>query len=339
MKHFIKYLLLSILPILLFTSCHDVEEYANNPQGNFEALWTILDEHYCFFEYKGVDWQAVKTEYSAKISPTMTSEELFRVLSDMLKTLQDGHTNLMSTFDVSRYWIWEQYPTNYDERLIREHYLNFDYRRVNGIDYQILKNNIGYMHYESFENSIGEGNLDLVLAYLATTDGLIIDVRDNGGGLLPNAEILARRFMKEKTLAGYISHKRGPAHDDFSEPYAYYLEPSTSHVRYYKPVVVLTNRATFSAANNFVSIMKTLPGVRIVGDTTGGGCGMPFTSELPNGWGVRFSAAPIYDADRRLTEFGVDPSEGCRIDMTDEDRLNGRDTILEKAFEVIKSML
>ena len=145
MKHFIKYLLLSILP-LLFTSCHDVEEYANNPQGNFEALWTILDEHYCFFEYKGVDWQAVKTEYSAKNSPPMTSEELFRGLRAMLTTLQDGHTNLMSTFDVSRYWIWEQYPTNYDERLIREHYLNFDYRRVNGIDYQILKNNIGYMH-------------------------------------------------------------------------------------------------------------------------------------------------------------------------------------------------
>ena len=41
----------------------------------------------------------------------------------MLKELQDGHTNLISSYDVSRYWIWEQYPVNYDERLIDEHYL------------------------------------------------------------------------------------------------------------------------------------------------------------------------------------------------------------------------
>ena len=34
------------------TSCVDEEEFANTPQGNFEALWKIIDEHYCFFDYK-----------------------------------------------------------------------------------------------------------------------------------------------------------------------------------------------------------------------------------------------------------------------------------------------
>ena len=319
-------------------SCHDIMEYADNPEGNFEALWTILDEHYCFFKYKDVDWTEVKARYQKKISPAMTDEELFRVCSEMLMELKDGHTNLSSPFDVSRYWIWEQYPANYDDRLVKEHYLGFDYRTASGIDYQILQNNYGYMYYGSFSSTIGEGNLDNILAYLAASDGLIIDGRDNGGGVLTNVETLVARFIDERILAGYISHKTGPGHEEFSEPYPYYIEPAKSRIHYNKPIVVLCNRATFSAANNFVSIMKSIPGVKIIGDTTGGGCGLPFTSELPNGWSIRFSAAPIYDSEGNLTEYGVEPSEGCKTDITDTDKLAGKDTILELAFQTLDSM-
>ncbi len=323
---------------VLLASCHDVPEYADNPRGNFEALWAILDEHYCFFEYKDVDWQAVRTEYSRKIDDRMTDEELFRVCADMLLELRDGHTNLVSPFDMSRYWIWEQYPQNYDERLILEHYLHFDYKKASGISYGMLKNNVAYMHYGSFSSTIGEGNLDMILSSLSLAEGLIIDVRDNGGGILTNAETLVARFIDNPVPAGFIAHKTGPGHNEFSEPYAYSIEPARGRVHWNKPVVVLTNRSSFSATNNFVSIMKTLPNVCIVGDVTGGGCGMPFTGELPNGWSVRFSAAPIYDVDGRLTEFGVEPSEGCRVDMTEADRQANRDTIMERAFEVLAEM-
>ncbi len=331
---------IALLPVLavLLASCHDVPEYADNPRGNFEALWAILDEHYCFFEYKDVDWQAVRTEYSRKIDDRMTDEELFRVCADMLLELRDGHTNLVSPFDMSRYWIWEQYPQNYDERLILEHYLHFDYKKASGISYGMLKNNVAYMHYGSFSSTIGEGNLDMILSSLSLAEGLIIDVRDNGGGILTNAETLVARFIDNPVPAGFIAHKTGPGHNEFSEPYAYSIEPARGRVHWNKPVVVLTNRSSFSATNNFVSIMKTLPNVRIVGDVTGGGCGMPFTGELPNGWSVRFSAAPIYDVDGRLTEFGVEPSEGCRVDMTEADRQANRDTIMERAFEVLAEM-
>ena len=77
--------------------------------------------------------------------------------------------------------------------------------------------------------------------------------------------------------------------------------------------------------------MKLLPNVTIVGSITGGGSGMPYSSELPCGWGVRFSACSILDAKGNLTEFGVEPTEGCHVDMDVQEAVNGHDTILDFA--------
>ena len=335
MKAKLYHIMISWLSVIaaVLASCHDEPEWNNDPYGNFDALWTIMDEHYAFFEYKNVDWQEVGIRYRNKLSPGMTSQELFELCGDMLKELRDGHTNLIASHDVSRYWIWEQYPENYDERLINEYYLNFNYRRSTGIKYSILPDNIGYMYYGSFANKIGEGNLDLVLNYLSTTDGLIIDVRSNGGGFLTNVETLVGRFIEERTLVGSIQHKTGPGHNEMSEPYDYYFEPTKNHIHYLKPVVVLANRGSFSATNNFVSIMKSLTQVTVVGDTTGGGSGLPFTSELPNGWNVRFSSCPIRDAKGNITEFGVEPD--IKIDQTDNDNARGHDTLIDTAIQLI----
>ena len=320
-----------LMVFILVAGCAQQDEFEKDQVGNFEALWTIMDEHYSFFDYKQVDWNQMHSRYRALVSNQMSDMELFDVCGDMLKELRDGHTNLIASHDVSRYWVWEQWPVNYNERIIDQYYLNFDYKRASGIKYQILTDNIGYMYYGSFSSSIGEGNLDLILSYLATADGLIIDVRDNGGGLLTNVEKLVSRFIDERTLAGYICHKTGPGHNDLSEPYAYYFEPTRNHIHYLKPVVVLANRGSFSATNNFVSIMKSLGNVTVVGDTTGGGCGLPFTSELPNGWRVRFSSCPILDAKGQLTEFGVAPD--VRVDMDPKD--NTRDAILDTGISLL----
>ena len=180
MARFILKISIAAAILLQLTACHSQEEFPNDPQGNFDALWKEIDEHYCFFKYKNIDWNEVGERYRAQIHPEMSSTELFDVCASMLCELKDGHTNLISSFNVSRYWIWEQYPQNYDERLINEFYLNFNYHRVSGIKYQILSNNFGYMYYGDFSSGIGEGNLDNILAYLASSDGLIIDVRDNG---------------------------------------------------------------------------------------------------------------------------------------------------------------
>lgn len=334
-KHIKTGLWALLLMLPMFSACHKVEVFEDDPYGNFDALWTILDERYCFFEYKEIDWEQVGLKYRKKLTSQMTSEELFDVCGDMLMELKDGHVNLVSAHDTSRYWDWLYgSPENYQERLIDEYYLNFDYRYTCGIKYKILPQNVGYMYYGSFSSTIGEGNLDQILAYLSSSTGLVIDVRSNGGGSLSNVETLVSRFINRETLVGYISHKTGPGHQDFSEPYPIKYSPS-NRIRYQKPIVILANRGTYSAANNFVSVMKALPNVVVMGDITGGGSGLPFSSELPNGWSIRFSASPIYDVEGRHTEFGVEPTEGFKIDMNLDEADEGHDTILDRAITYI----
>ncbi len=329
-------LALAAVLTLCVAACVDVEEQPDTPQGNFEALWHIIDEHYCFFGYKqeqyGLDWQQVYNKYKVRVDDRMTSQQLFEVLTDMLAELRDGHVNLSSSADYGRYWAWhENYPSNLSDTLLRR-YLGTDYKMAGGLKYRVLDDNIGYVRYDSFTSGFGESNLDNVLMHLLLCRGLIVDIRSNGGGNLTYAETLAARFCNERTLVGYVQHKTGPGHDDFSPREPRYLEPS-SGVRWQKPVCLLTNRGVFSAANEFTMYMKALPGVTIVGDRTGGGAGMPFSSSLPNGWSVRFSAVPMYDAQGQSCEFGIAPD--VSVGLSDDDQRRGHDTIIETARKII----
>ena len=78
--------------------------FDNNPRGNFEALWSIIDENYCFFEYKDIDWNSVYTAYSARVTSEMSNESLFKLMGEMLAELKDGHVNLTASHDITRYW-------------------------------------------------------------------------------------------------------------------------------------------------------------------------------------------------------------------------------------------
>ena len=329
--------ILAVMTLALPLSCIDEEEMPDTPQGNLEALWRIIDEHYCFLDYKrqaiGLDWDEVHTRYARRVDDGMSRSQLFEVLRDMLSELRDGHVNIFTSFDTAREWSWqEDYPTNLSDTLLRR-YLGTHYRTTNGFNYLVLDDNIGYVRYASFSNEIGAGNLDDILTYLAPCRGLIIDIRSNGGGLISSAEELAARFTNEEILVGYIQHKTGKGHNDFSEMEPQYLKPSNG-VRWQKRVAVLTNRGVYSAANEFVKYMKCCPQAIIIGDKSGGGAGMPFSSQLPCGWNVRFSACPMYDRNKQCTEFGIDPD--YNVGLTDQDFLRGRDTIIETARQMLR---
>lgn len=335
------YIVLIVAIMLLVVSCVPENEFENTPKGNFNALWTIIDERYCFLDYKneeyGLDWDKVRKKYSSRLTSDVNNIGLFEILTDMLSELRDGHVNLYYTADVGRYWSWkDDYPANFDMKLV-EKYLGTDYKISSGIYYKILDDNIGYLYVGDFSNTIGESSLDAIISMLSVCNGLIIDVRDNGGGSVENARTLASRFTNKDLFVGYIMHKTGPGHSEFSEPEKRYIETNKYHLRWQKPVVVLANRGSYSATNSFVSDMKCLPLVTVMGDVTGGGSGMPMSSALPNGWSVRFSASPMLDVDGNHIEFGVAPDIAVSLDK--EAACNGIDSIIEAARNYINSLL
>lgn len=327
--------LLSIIAVLLalLTSCQKSDfEYDESPQGNLDALWELIDQRYCFLTYKekelGISWQEMHAKYSAKLNAKMSRVQLFEVLCQMVGELKDGHVNISTSIDLGRNWSWkEDYPENLDTEL-RNQYLGTDYHIGSGLKYTILPDNIAYVVYESFSDGIGDGNLSDMIAHLRLCNGMILDIRGNGGGELTNAEKLSQRFTNEKVLVGFTSHKTGKGHDDFSEPRAEYIEPSKS-IRWQKPVVLLVNRSCYSAANTFVRNMKEMPLVTVMGDQTGGGSGLPFTSELPIGWSVRFSASPSFDARMHQIEFGIEPDVKASLD--ESLAADGKDSMIEEA--------
>lgn len=336
--------MIRLLPILflslLTVSCITEDVPDNTRRGNFEALWQTLDSRYCFFAEKqaeyGLDWNEVRTRYGARIDERMSGEELFRLLGEMTCELRDGHVNLSSAMDVARYGAWyDDYPANYSDSLERRYLGRAEEHHVSsGMKYRILDDNVGYVRIASFTVMPGNGNLHEMVRSLSLCDGLIIDVRNNGGGLLTAAEKVASLFFNESETAGYIRHKTGTGHADFSAPQPIRIEPFEG-LRWQKSVCVLTNRRSYSATNSFVMYLKGRPGVTIVGDRTGGGAGMPLTAELPAGWTVRFSACPLYDRAMGLTEGGIDPD--VRVDITAEDYARSVDTIIEKARALLRS--
>ncbi len=330
----------------LIASCSVQDEYSSSPLDNYDALWKILDERYAYFDLKlnkGTSWRDIYDKYRPDIKPKMSNDELFIVFRNMLAELKDGHVNIYTHFDYARYWGWsENYPRNYDAR-VAELYLGDEYRIAGGLYYTQLKYNnhtadsIAYLRYHSFNSPLSSSNLNAVLGRLSKCKALILDIRSNGGGNVATSDLFARHFMSEPRVVGSMRHKLGKGHSDFSKPTILNLEPIQNGIRWLRPVVLLTNRGVYSAANDFTLKMKGLPYVTIMGDHTGGGGGLPMSSELPNGWSVRYSATQTFDVDGNHIEFGIEPD--YRVDLDETKLSQGVDTMIEEAVSYIKERL
>lgn len=328
-------ILISLIVIVCLESCHDAPDYDNNLTDTYDCLWTLIDEHYCYFDEKNIDWQAAGEKHREELKEVKTWMDAFEVCSHLLDELRDGHVNLSSAFGTSYYrkW-WTDYPQDFNLRTLQEYYLKFDYWSLNGISYKKITPETGYVYYPSFSYSLSESNLDNILKYFEPCKALIIDVRNNGGGELTNIHRLVGRFVESDFTGGYMMHKTGPGHNEFSSPYAVEYKATRDRVHWStdKPVYVLANRSCFSAANDFVAVMRMLPNVKIVGARTGGGGAMPFSYDLPNGWVLRLSVTPMLDSEMNSIEHGVNPTDGFAVSAPAEELAAGKDAILDFAL-------
>lgn len=306
------------------------DSYSDTPEGNFQALWEIIDTKYCFLEEKQVDWDGIYRQYHAKVQELAPCDEygLFDLLASMLDSLRDGHVNLYSPFDVSRNTDWQEgYPANFDAGLLySEQYLSSDYRMAGGFAYnRIAGGKVGLIRYASFSDGFSSLNMAYILNCFKDCKGLILDLRSNGGGDLEYARKLAAVFFSETRTVGYWQHKTGSGHDDYSPLRPITVDTADISLHWLRPVAVLSNRSAYSATNFFLSAIRCADNARIFGGRSGGGGGMPMSYELPNGWIVRFSSVRMYDAQKQSIENGVLPDEEVIL-VSD-----GKDDIIEAA--------
>lgn len=322
-----------VLSLTVLWSCEKAfmeKDPADTPLNNFEQMWTTLDRRYSFFTYKNIDWDSVHTAYSGRIYPEMNRYELFEVLSDMLFELRDGHVNLRSEFDVSRNWQWYlDYPENFNYSVVERNYLKNEHMITGPLQHTII-DSVGYIYYESFSSTVSAANIDFVISRFRNLKGIIIDVRNNGGGSTQHIETIVSRFADTKRHVYDHYFKGGPGHDNFYEtPVPEYIGPG-GPVQFTKKVAVLTNRKCYSATTQFIQAMRVFPHVIIMGDTSGGGGGYPISSELPNGWIYRFSSDMTLGADGLNLEGGIPPDITVSLDPEDEQQ--GVDSIIERAL-------
>ena len=343
--------IISLISLLFVTSCvksEYVTEVNTDYKANYEAMWKIVNENYCFFgdNYgytKNLNWQSVYNEMMPKVEQAKDDVEFFEIVGKSLDYMRDGHVWLTSPFNhhTCYSFMYDEnnvaYPKNFVSGL-NTNYLTYAFRTTNRIIYGKIERDgkkYAYFFYDDFTVDITKENMELFKPLVEECDGIIFDIRTNPGGSPQIALWMGSYFFKEKTLVGYNISKTGKGYNDVSEePTPYYVVPNKDVDWSSKETVLLVNRGVYSSANLFASIMSYAPNVTIVGGITGGGGGSPWTFYLPNGWMLAVSSGSmILNAEKVPIEPGVKPD--VEVTLTQEDADKGVDTLIEKAIEIL----
>jgi hypothetical protein len=332
---------LTSLLVLCCAACADLlvgPARGNRNLEDFEAAWRVVDSVYPYLAFKGIDWDSIHVAYRARAEQAR-GDEIYRVLSDLLGELRDGHVYYQPAGGV--YEIYPYLPPR--QRRDRHAYSPFVVRRYfereprlsgNGkIEYGILPDSIGYAVLGDFHEDYLSSAFSGVLAYLRGTRGLILDVRHRKGGGYDQVEAVVSRFLTAP-LAKPGMYVLGARID--LPPFA-----PAGPFAYTNPVVVLINGSTFSAGELFTEVMKQLPNVTVVGDTTGGGSVgsdlrlAPGLHRLPSGKRIYVGTLDLRRYDGLPWEWlGIAPD--IRVAQTAADVEAGRDLQLEAAIGLLR---
>lgn len=339
----IKILILFFL-IISISACEKLffdDNISNTPINSFEMFWSDFDKFYPSFGIKHINWDSVYSITRPEITDEISGIALFNILSAMIKPFKDGHVTLASNFGTFNS---KTIPPDYfsNLRISPQNYLSsFEINNKNISHWSVRNYNIGYISINTFnvksKTFVNADDsflvIDDILKQFKDKDGIIIDLRWNGGGFPANVEVIADRFTDKKRLYIKLRSKNGPGRNDFSEWMDCYIEPK-GPMQFLKPVVILTSKSTGSASEWFTLAMKTLPNTTVVGDTTAGCFSPKVERELPNGWSFTLSSKIAVSADMVQYEgFGIPPDSTVLNTKNALD--NKRDAILEKGIEVI----
>lgn len=203
------------------------------------------------------------------------------------------------------------------------------------VDYTLFEENdkkVGYLAITSFSDTLAS-QVESALKELESSgiESLILDLRNNGGGLLTAAKDTASLFLeKGKAIYGLEGN------DKTSKTKYYYDETSTS--RNY-PIVILVNGGTASASEILTAALKDSYGATTVGTTTYGKGKVQQTKKLSDGSLVKYTTSRwLPPSNECIDEYGISPDYGVEIEYQYDDEKNivgYTDTQLAKARSLL----
>lgn len=193
-----------------------------------------------------------------------------------------------------------------------------------------LENNIGYLEVSSFDENTAE-NFKAKYEELKSQGitSLIIDLRNNGGGLVEEALKIADYIVpKDKELLVTVDK-------DGKEK----VEKSKEDVLIDMPIVVLVNKNSASSSEILAGALKDLNEATIVGNTTYGKGVIQQLLQLKDGAGLKVTVEEYYTPNRtKINGVGIEPNEKVDLPSSVENPLaveRKDDTQLQKAIELL----
>lgn len=352
-------------------ACGTAHEHNADPVHNFDVFWSTYADHFPYGKVQSWDWDAQYPVWRSMVTEDTGNKELAKVLSLVVDRVRDGHAWLgdeehddigefeprLLAFEYRLRQIWKKdddyryfWPFKRDQyrkwrKIIVDkyakngemasHYDNFHFTKLeNNLSYLRIDDMIGFTVEDSYEAWLHavDDTMQKLLPELNKSQGLIIDLRQNGGGTdLVSMQLLSYLF-KDSTQVGskytIINSKPGP-----EKPIT--VTPSSAG-HYNGPVVVLTSQGTASAAEIMLIGLTARQNTTVIGEPSNGSFSDSLPKRLPNGWSFSLSHQVYLDSKGNDHEdIGIPVSEYFPFLLFD-DLEKDRDPALERAMEMLQ---
>ena len=188
--------------------------------------------------------------------------------------------------------------------------------------------NIGYIQLTSFISAATPNEFLEALENTHDTKGLIIDLRGNTGGLLPNAVFISNLFINKGKIVSIVGRNG----------YHYDIMAQDTNVNIDKPVILLVDGASASASEIFSGAMKDYHRAKLVGTKTYGKGMVQKIIPMPNETGLNLTVAKyLTPKGSDINKLGINPD--IEMPIKQADILAKKDTQLEKAKDILNSMI
>lgn len=200
--------------------------------------------------------------------------------------------------------------------------------KIKTVKSSVEKNNIGYIQILSFIGSTTPNEFLDAMEKTQNTKGLIIDLRGNTGGLLPNAVFIANMFIPEGNLVSIVG-RNGYKKDIYAQDTNYGIN---------KPTLILVDGNSASASEILSGAMKDYHKAKLIGTKTFGKGMVQKIIPMPNETGLNLTIAKyLTPAGTDINKKGIKPD--IEVKFTEKDVLTRHDVQLEKAKSVMNQMI